>query len=85
MKDGGAQKVTIRLDRGTIRKARILAARRGTSISGLVARQIESLVGVEVSDECYERAMRQALALMKQGFHLGGGGLRDRDGVHERG
>ena len=43
---------TISLDRQTIQKARIVAARRSTSISGLVARQIEILVGEE---EAYER------------------------------
>jgi hypothetical protein len=85
MKDGRKRKVTIRLDRGTIRKARILAARRGMSLSGLVARQIEGLAGEDVSDESYERAMRQALALLDQGFHLGGGGSMNRDGVHKRG
>jgi len=85
MKDSGKRNVTIRLDGETIRKARSLAERRGTSLNGLVARQIERLVGEEVSDEAYERAMREALALMERGFHLGGGGLMDRNGVHERG
>jgi hypothetical protein len=81
MKDNVKQNVTISLDRGTIRKAKILAARRETSISGLVARQIEILVGEE---EAYERAERQALALLDQGFHLGGGVRVSRDELHER-
>lgn len=81
MKDNAKQNVTISLDRGTIRKAKILAARRETSISGLVARQIEILVGEE---EAYERAERQALALLDQGFHLGGGLRVSRDELHER-
>jgi hypothetical protein len=85
MKDSGKQNVTIRLDRGTIRKAKMLAARRKTSLSELLARQIEHLAGEGISDEAYERAMRQALALLDQGFHLGGGGSMSRDGVHERG
>jgi hypothetical protein len=41
------QNVTISLDRQTIRKAKIVAARRDTSISGLLAQQIEILVGEE--------------------------------------
>jgi hypothetical protein len=81
MKDKLRQNVTISLDRGTIRKAKILAARRETSISGLVAQQIEILVGEE---EAYERAERQALALLDQGFHLGGGVRVSRDELHER-
>jgi hypothetical protein len=75
------QNVTISLDRQTIQKAKIVAARRSTSISGLLARQIELLVGEE---EAYERAERQALALLDQGFNLGGKGRVSRDELHER-
>jgi len=75
------QNLTIRLDRQTIRMAKILAARRSTSISGLLARQIEILVGEE---EAYERAERQAISLLDQGFHLGGIIRAGRDELHER-
>jgi hypothetical protein len=75
------QNLTIRLDRQTIRKARIIAARLSTSISGLVAHQIEVLVGEE---EAYERAERQATALLDRGFHLGGSNRIPRDELHER-
>jgi hypothetical protein len=75
------QNVTISLDRQTIRKAKIIAARRDTSISGLLSQQIEILVGEE---EAYEQAERQAVALLAQGFHLGGGAPASRDELHER-
>ena len=75
------QNVTVSLDRQTIRKAKILAARRDTSISGLLAAQIEALVG---EDEAYEQAKREALALLDQGFHLGGRHRVDRSALHER-
>jgi hypothetical protein len=75
------QNLTISLDRQTIRKAKIVAARRDTSISGLLAQQIEILVGEE---EAYERAERQAMALLDQGFHLGGGPPASREELHER-
>jgi predicted transcriptional regulator len=74
------QNLTISLDQETIRKARILAARRSTSISGLVAQQIESLIGEQ---EAYERAKQHALALLEKGFHLGGK-QATRDELHER-
>jgi hypothetical protein len=77
----GRQNVTISLDRKTIQKAKILAARRSTSISGLLAQQIEILVGEE---EAYERAERQAMALLDQGFHLSGLIRVSRDELHER-
>lgn len=75
------QNITLNLSRSTIRKAKILAARRGSSISGLLAAQIEILVGEE---EAYERAERQALSLLDQGFHLGGVIGATRDELHER-
>ena len=80
-KNNGKQNLTISLDRQTIQKARIIAARRSTSISGLVACQIEILVGEE---EAYERAQRQASTLLDQGFHLGGVIRASRDELHER-
>jgi hypothetical protein len=80
-KDNGKQNLTISLDRQTIRMAKILAARRSTSISGLLSRQIEILVGEEVA---YERAERQAMSLLDQGFHLGGVIRASRDELHER-
>ena len=75
------QNITISLDRTVLRKAKILAARRETSISGLLARQIESLVGEE---EAYEQAERQARSLLDKGFHMGGVIRASRDELHER-
>lgn len=75
------QNVTISLKRTTLQKAKVLAARRSTSISGLLAEQIEILVGEE---EAYERAERQARALLNKGFHLGGTIRVSRDELHER-
>jgi len=75
------QNVTISLSRQVLKKAKILAARRETSISGLLAQEIEFLVGQE---EAYERAERQALALLDKGFHLGGVIRATRDELHER-
>jgi hypothetical protein len=75
------QNLTISLDHQTIRKAKIVAARRDTSISGLLAQQLEILVGEE---EAYERAERQALALLDEDFHLGGDAPVSREELHER-
>jgi hypothetical protein len=75
------QNLTVSLPQQTIRKAKILAAKRGSSISGLLAEQIEILVGEE---EAYELAQRQAAVLLDQGFHLGGVIRASRDEWHER-
>lgn len=69
------------MNRTTLQKARVLAARRSTSISGLLAEQIEILVGEQ---EAYERAERQAKILLDKGFHLGGVVRVSRDELHER-
>ena len=74
------QNLTIQLDRETIRKAKVLAAKRGTSIGNLVAEQIR---GTVEADDAYDAARRAALDLLERGFHLGGGRL-DRDALHGR-
>lgn len=80
-KESGKQNVTVSLDQQVLRKAKILAAKRETSISGLLAQEIELLVD---NDEAYERAKRQALALLDEGFHLGGVIRASREEWHER-
>ena len=80
-RNGGKQNVTISLSRQVLKKAKILAARRETSISGLLAQEIEFLVGDE---EAYDRAERQARALLDKGFHMGGIIGAGRDELHER-
>jgi len=75
------QNVTISLTRQTLQKVKVLAARRATSISGLLAKQVEILVGEE---EAYARAQRQAMTLLDQGFHMGGVIRASRDQLHER-
>jgi len=75
------QNLTVSLDQTVIHKAKVIAAQRSTSISDLVAQQIESLVS---ADEGYERAKKHALAMLDRGFHLGGEFKVSRDELHER-
>ena len=74
------QNLTVQLDRETIRKAKVLAARRGTSVSAFIASQIGESVQ---ADDAYESARRTALELLERGFHLGGA-RPNRDELHER-
>ncbi len=74
------QNVTLQLEKELIQKARVVAAKRGTSISGLLAQELERIVG---EDEAYEAARRSALAFLDKGFHLGGKKV-NRDELHER-
>jgi hypothetical protein len=75
------QNITLSLEKNILRKAKVLAARRDTSVSGLLAEQIEVMVG---EDEAYERARREATKLREKGFRLGGAGAASRDELHER-
>jgi hypothetical protein len=60
--------LTLKLPVETVRKAKVVAAERGTSISALVAEKIDELVG---EDAEYAAAKRRALDWLKQGWHLG--------------
>ncbi len=75
------QNLTVRLDRETIRKAKILAAKRGTSVSELVSRAIAEEVA---EGEAFEAAEQRACALIDQGFHLGGRIRATREELHDR-
>jgi hypothetical protein len=77
----GKQNLTISVSPETLRRARILAAQRSTSISGMLAEQLEHLVAAEQE---WERAQRSALALLEQPFPLGGIITVSRDELHER-
>jgi hypothetical protein len=73
--------LTVHLDEDVIGKARVLAARRATSVSRLVAAEIERLVD---EDDTYQRARASALSHLAEGFALGGGPLPDRASLHDR-
>ena len=61
--------LTLKIPVETIRKAKVVAAERGTSISALIAEKIDELVG---EDAEYQAARRRAFEWLKQGWHLGG-------------
>jgi len=64
-----------------VQQARVVAARRSTSVSRLVADQLEHLVH---ADAAYESARREALDTMARGFHLGAGPWPGRDQLYDR-
>ena len=64
----GTQNLTLKLPIETVRRAKVVAAERGTSISALVAEKIDELVG---EDAAYQAAKRRAFEWLKQGWHLG--------------
>jgi hypothetical protein len=80
METMGRRNLTVQLDEGVIRQAKVLAASRGTSVSGLVAREIEELVA---RDARYAEAHRRATELMSRSRSRGGREWR-REELHDR-
>ena len=61
--------LTIQLDEDVIHRAKVIAAERGTSVSGLVAQQITELIAAR---ERYVRARESALQMMSEATDRGG-------------
>jgi hypothetical protein len=75
------QNITLSLSKQTLQKARVIAAKQGKSISGLLTDQIEKLAE---DDETYEQVKARALARLKSGFTLGPIGRMSREELHDR-
>jgi predicted transcriptional regulator len=72
--------VTIQLDDDIIHRAKIIAAKRGTSVSGLVTQELARLVQ---ADERYEDAQRRAEHALNRAKARGGQRWK-RDELHQR-
>lgn len=72
--------LTVQLDENVIQQAKVLAARRGTSVSTLVACELERLVA---DDDRYEDAHRRAQRAIA-GAAPRGGRRWSRDDLHDR-
>jgi hypothetical protein len=72
--------LTLQLDTDVIRRARIVAAKRGTSVSALAAIQLVELVD---EDERVEQARERAQAILEKAVPRGGRSWT-RDELHDR-
>ncbi|MFZ0727989.1 MAG: DUF6364 family protein [Desulfobacterales bacterium] len=75
------QNITLSLDKDLIKKAKILAAQRQTSISRMLGEELRKII--EDSTE-YDRAKQRALSHLEKGFHFGGKITVSRQELHER-
>jgi hypothetical protein len=72
--------ITLKLDKDLIRRVRVLAAEKGTSVSALLSAKLEE----ELSQRSrYEEAKKHALAVLAEGWDLGGV-PPTREQTHER-
>jgi hypothetical protein len=74
------QNITVAIDKSLVRKLRVIAASRSTSISGMLSEELKRIVE---QSERYDTAKRSALADLDQGFDLGGMPAT-RDELHDR-
>ncbi len=83
MNNEETQNITLALRKDTLLKVKLLAVRRGTSVSGLLSAELEKLVAQE---EAYGRAQQRAVARLETAADLGTRGRIDisRDDLHER-
>jgi hypothetical protein len=77
------QNVTLSIPKDILRKAKILAINKNTSLSGLLTQTLADLVAHQ---ESYEQARQRNLILLKNGFNLGTQGqiAWKREELHER-
>lgn len=75
------QNITLSLDKNLIKKAKIIAAQRQTSISRMLSEELEKII---VDSMEYDRAKRRALDHLDIGFHFGGRITVSREELHER-
>jgi len=75
------QNITLAIEPALLKQARAVAARRGRSVSALLADELRELVG---EDRAYEAARQSAKAMLKTGLELQGARMRDRNEVHDR-
>jgi hypothetical protein len=72
--------ITVAIEAGLLKKARAVAARRGLSVSALLADELRELVQ---GDARYRAARKRAIALFSTPLSLGGSPLT-RAELHER-
>jgi hypothetical protein len=73
--------ITLKLDASLVQAIKVIAARKGISVSALMARKLEEEVQ---KNGDYEQAMKRALALMKESSAYGWQKPKSRDELYER-
>lgn len=63
------QNITLSIEKDIIKKARLISAQNGTSISKMLSDKLKQIIDKE---EQHETAKRSALHTLKKGFRLGG-------------
>jgi hypothetical protein len=74
------QNITLSIEKELLRKGKIIAAQKDTSISKMLSSLLKEIVEREAE---YEAAKKKALQNMKKGYHLGGNITWKREDLYE--
>ena len=75
------QNITLSIDKELIKEAKLIAAQRQTSISGMLSAELKRTIQ---EAEKYLWAKRKGMSNLNIGFHLGGESMVSREDLHER-
>ena len=75
------QNITLSLPKSILRKVKLLAVRRRSSVSRLLTSAVEKMLEEETD---YEAARKRQVALLEKGFNLGFRKPASRDELHDR-
>lgn len=75
------QNITLSIEKELIKKSKVIAARKDTSVSKMISDMLKEIVD---RDDRFEAAKRNALSTLKKGFHLGGPITWKRENLHAR-
>jgi hypothetical protein len=75
------QSITLSKEKELLKKAKLMAAKKETSLTKLLTEQLAKMVS---EDEQYDLAKKRALAILKKGYHLGGCVIAKREKLRER-
>jgi hypothetical protein len=74
------QNITVQLDKTVIKNAKVVAARRSSSLSKFLA---EEIIRIASQESDYNKNRKSALARLDRGYHLGGK-MPSREEIYQR-
>jgi len=75
------QNITLSLDKDLIQRAKVISAKRRSSVSNMLSQELQRIVE---SAQNYEISRKKAISDLRTGYHLGGIITASRDELHER-
>ena len=75
------QNITLSLDKDLIQRAKVISAKRRSSISNMLSQELQRIIE---SAENYETSRKKAIFNLRTGYHLGGIITASREELHER-